>query len=57
MEAREWHFEAGDDIFSHTMNASDEENHWDPPRGDGLTWFGRDDLPGFEESDFLGLIL
>lgn len=57
MEAREWHFEAGDDIFSHTMNASDEENHWDPPRDDGLTWFGRDDLPGFEESDFLGLIL
>lgn len=39
------------------MHASDEDGHQDPQRDNGLPCFGRDDLPGLEESDFLGLSL
>lgn len=50
----ELHFENGDDVISYTVNA---ESHQDPQSDNGLTWFGHDDLPAFEENDFLGLTL
>lgn len=50
----ELHFENGDDVISYTVNA---ESHQDPQSDNGLAWFRHDDLPGFEENDFLGSTL